>query len=1340
MRKKKSCLMAPLVDGKASESFIQLDSLIGSKNRPITALIYAMAAQEEFKQDMDAAGYKRNSQNEFSGKDIKRYLKNTAFDINKMVKTVNTSEVVGRDTGVIDNYGNYVDFTDADIALSKAQEVDNKVGFTAKIVVQGNKFNVIPVEYNALSVQQRAILKKQVANWRLLKSAFESVGVDITSNTIDKGLVNPTNIDGITQFLQLAQRSSTLAKGDIRNLIALNNNEAIRANSRGVRENYLNKLLRVFSDIDSVIDAMYDWQVHSDRYPSTSSTIETVFNILKQFRGLDVDELVRKVNSNDVAEYEENLHRDIQELHRKYNALLKISEIGNHLKTFDHVLQRAAHSLNTDMRKIREEFGVTEDVAALQKEINDLLKEIGSNQETTVLVNFLNKGLTKLTNIVESMRLINIDSKDFESLSNLANWITTYNAIIAEYRSTIEAILNTDKVLTNTNLSDEQKTQLKNIATQIRDKYDGTKDYVRELGLQVAYELMDLQLGFSKTGIGAKINIASFIEASDSVMDYLYSMSQATNPMHAAVGGFIRDAQHKRDAVANYYYNRVRALTREYAKESGTEDTSFMYDENGFIISDIDWNKYYRERGKEYGRLKRAGLKGIDLSLEMQVWEDENKEDVVVDYKTGRTEKLPNENYRKEFPLLTYAQRKYYNEIMQIKGELGSMLPNYAQKQFLPPQKRRNFTDAVLAAIKTGDWRTGLKALRNKGESLLGKIWEDNDEFARNGIIIDGEEYALAAMETGGTPLQRIPIFYINKLKDQGELLKDFSGAMHLLISTATNYAAMTEVKNVVDFFNELAHTGKALAKDNHRRSSVNRIKDDMTYYVLKLINRNYRQNCSNLLDGWISYHMYGKKHAKESRWVGIASNVKMYKSMQSLTFNVKGMINNFTVGKVQELIESIGGEFYDFKDFLWLTFYRSPFQVITNRPIKTYDALTNQLTSKESLLMQMFNPTQESFSKQKHYRYYGILRRILSVDLSFIGYGAGEYMLRLGGMLMTLHHIKVRKSNGKMTNLLDLFKKVKNADGYYELDWDRNAEYEYTHIDEGGNKQRATRKVDDSFIEWVSNRIKTANQECHGNMNEEDKGLIHTWILGSYMMNLRQWMVRHYSRRFRKPYWDANTKELREGYYHTFARQLPQAAGAAIKNALFFVPGHTKMGDFVDRALASVIQELYSEVAEFGQETVLRWDSMTDAQRANVRKAWAEISIVIALSMLNLALGAPSDHKKEYWYRMLQYQVKRTLNDEVASTPVGIFTEGKKVIQNPLPPVSAWSDLLYPITGIGDAFEVVGKGRHRLENKYWHRIKHRVFIFNPDYRHIEETLYFDEDNAPFLILDRKDL
>lgn len=163
---------------------------------------------------------------------------------------------------------------------------------------------------------------------------------------------------------------------------------------------------------------------------------------------------------------------------------------------------------------------------------------------------------------------------------------------------------------------------------------------------------------------------------------------------------------------------------------------------NWMIISDIDWQGYQTARNREKRRLARLNLDRYEFMKQLQDWEEANTEERAVDVQSGvvkRTERVPNSSYRKQNPYdnLNAAQKEYYDTMMQIKGEMGSLVPEIAQHHYRPPQLRRNMIDAMSKARNAKDV---LEALRRKGEKWV-KIMEDDTDFYENGTIVDGEMY-----------------------------------------------------------------------------------------------------------------------------------------------------------------------------------------------------------------------------------------------------------------------------------------------------------------------------------------------------------------------------------------------------------------------------------------------------------------------------------------------------------------------------------------------------------------------------------------------------------------------
>ena len=105
------------------------------------------------------------------------------------------------------------------------------------------------------------------------------------------------------------------------------------------------------------------------------------------------------------------------------------------------------------------------------------------------------------------------------------------------------------------------------------------------------------------------------------------------------------------------------------------------------------------------------------------------------------------------------------------------------------------------------------------------------------------------------------------------------------------------------------------------------------------------------------------------------------------------------------------------------------------------------------------------------------------------------------------------------------------------------------------------------------------------------------------------------------------------------------------------------------------------------------------------------------------------------WWYRFLQYQQKRLLLDEFASTPIGAVTEAKKFVDRPTALTGTLWDAAYPVIGAvsGDFLKEQGSGRHAGENKYWYNIRRHTLPFWWD---VEKLKYLGEDNSVFGVFD----
>lgn len=1277
---KNSCELYPIIKGKPSKLYKDLLKVTG--NRPKANYIYAVYLQSGVAAQMDSLGYSRNDQGEHKIADVEKHL-----DVMSFIRESTEGKVseVSRTIGATDFSGNPIDYTNAKDALDIAQRHNSSSkGTVAAVYSKGDKFNIVVDVKNARTQLRSAQVEKQLQQWDILKQAINSIGIDIESADINKSVYNATNARYAVQQMHNIQLTDNkyLDRKEIKDLLVFNESST-----------QVQRLKQMFGTLDEVAQKIYDSYRTGGVTSSQRTLIDATLANCKKYNGLDVNAVLNQIESVEqaIGNTEEGKIEDtIKSLNKKYNLdFNEVVLVGNNIRSLSQAASEAAVTLQRQLKKMKAEQGVTPETTRLEQSLHTLMKEINSNRYYIGILGFLSEASTQIQKMENILQNTPQSGSNLERASAMAKSLMQVKSITDGYKNILTSLSNIDNIISDERLSDTDKQVIKDQATKLVEFFGKHDKTLRELRLNTMTTIATEYLGDKLSNGMAVVNIVEMAEKDSTIYDYLYSIGRVSNPLIATMGNIIRDAQSSRDAKMNAISLRIRRAENKLRKAGIKSD--FMYEPNGYIISDIDWTAYNKARAKFRKGLKGQGNRGLSIAEAMKNWEEANTEDRIVDYVSGRTEKVPNATYRKAFPKLTTEQQEYYNTMMQIKGELGTLLPNYAQRHYIPPQVRRSFIDAIQAAIKGGSLQDLIKAIRTKFKDLT-TIREDDDRYANNGIV-NGEEYSIVSGALDNTPFRQIPIFYINRIKDQGELLKDFSSAIQHLAGTAINYEAMNNIKDTVEFMADFIKDQEVAAGRNYK--SLDMVEDTgiRIYKQLKAFANN--SNTIGIVNGFIDKYLYGVTIKDTGKYHNLLRNLLAYTSLKSLAVNVKGAISNYLVGELQMLIEAGAMEFYNPIDYTWA--HKEVFGDNTVGSVgRIMDFMTNNTNSKSVLLAQIFDPLDENFNEQQHQRYYrGPLRHLLGKDFTFIGYGAGEHLTHFVTMYAILHNTKV-KINGETKTLYDVFSVGNKVDGNSELIIDKNATYT--------NDEGQEVPIDNAFLEKIRKRIRYTNQTMHGAMNEEDKGLIHQHMVGRFVMNLRQWMVEHYSRRYRGSHYDATLGEYREGFYNTASR---------------FV--YAWIGD----------------IFRFQRESMLHWNEMNSMQKANVRRALSELTVLASLLTLSFALGEPDDHKKEFWMRMWIYQTKRAITDVRGSTPLGIPLEMNTLINSPVAASNVVNSFLYPFVGINDINEEIKSGKHKGENRYFRNIKKYLIPF---YGQIEQLNEMDTDNGVFQVFEKNNL
>ena len=1381
--------MVPQVPGTNEDSkmYVELKKLIN--NRPLTNFIYASYLQPGVAAQMDSLGYKTNKQGQHRARDIFAF-----FDVASMKSNLDT-KAQSKALGFTDSANNLVDF-DAEEAYKKAQifNQSNK-GTVAHVVSHGDKFNILVDERDSRTQARQAEVNQALDSWSKLSDELTARGIDINVlNKIKPTLVNPGNTLEFLKTLNTFKYvpNDGFSVKDIELMLAMN-----RANP--VVQNVMS---RGWGTREQVAQKVYDILHTSGNPAGTVSLVNNLLTQTKHFNGLKIADIYNNVKQ-EIANFKTgdestNIQKTIDELDKKYGLESEVLvKKDDKVRNYSDAAAEAVMSLQRQIRVIEARSGKTQRSEELTNLRNKLLEELKHKQYQAGLLDFMGGALNYVRQVNTALSAVTNTGTNMEYAHTLADVTTQANNLRSAYYDVIKSISDTDLV-NDFAVNDTERDQLKQLARELKQLFDEQGKKVGELQEEALRAIGKEFIGSYNSLYGKDLaDIVSMSEADSTLADYLYSIGRCSNTVVSMLGAIVRDAQTQRDKTFAEIALRIRRATDLLYKDG--KDSSFMYDEKGRIVSPYDWDAFSKAKRLYSVDLLRAGFKRgtLEYEAEMRTWEEQNTHEVEVDAVSHRTERMPN-FYLTEDPTLnwTAAQREYYDRMMQIKGEIGTLLPPYAQYQYVAPQKRTSWDQVIKEAI-TGqrDFDSVYKWCKDSVKKW-GKIKSGEAKYRASGLYAGEEEGIATLSDYDGSVLRQIPLFYAKKI-EANDLSHDFSSALQALAGTALNYAAMDNIKNIAEMITDYAYSKSPVVRDENGRPKMDSVGNDGLRVAKRLRKKAQSNNTAAILDSFVLKHIYGVENRSEGWLARLGGDLVGYTSLKGLAVNVKGALTNKYVGVIQALIKASGGQYYGFKDLAkaWGVLLGEEGTSTGGMMIgglvggvpgaaiglaagtavgvkgmygKFMDILTNDMNSKDSLIAEFFDQSQESYSTLMGQRYHKtVFGRLFGSFNPMAMYQRGEYWIHMLNVYATMFHEKVVQydpttGERKTISLYDALEKGDKIDGNSELKLKDNI----FRID--------GKKIDglsDDYFDAMRRRIRYINQQCHGSMNKEDKGLVHQWMLGKMTMNFRQWMVEHYSRRFRGLHWDESIRDVNLSNFYNNTKvklngkkvnlidaleRISDGSDGAFHYGILqgatTISGQTLTNDVIDSMLnkyaedagwrrgfktdaARILIDYTKELINYKTSANAYWDSLSETQRADVKQVIGEASMLLALAGLSFCMGDPNDHKGEFWYRLWLYVVKRCLLDEKATTLPGIAVEGKTIMNNPIASAQTVTGLLYPIIGLynGDYNERIQRGEHQGQRKYWRKVEKYSIPF---YSQIDQLSNLGEDASVFNVFN----
>lgn len=880
--------------------------------------------------------------------------------------------------------------------------------------------------------------------------------------------------------------------------------------------------------------------------------------------------------------------------------------------------------------KIYEKRNPNSKFSANQRLLIDRLDiELADNNEIEGIYTFIENALEELTKVSDRLTMLQSTpatnaNERAKVLRDVRNYLYSYKHITDDVRKA---------------LIDEEKYADNRYGQRVRVVLDNTSTLLGDLFVKYSNVSMPLFVDFIKPFVGESITVPfgkfkgktmtaeDLVKVADKDISFfdrwLDSMADSSDYMLKVVDQAVKKSKENARLETINVLKQLQAATIRL-EQAGVKNTDWMFERDskgnltGNYISEINQGLFkekvremFKSLNEKYGK-NPVGDNAENYKKERQAWFDANME-VVNGKKVPKLSIYGN----KAFQNLNAAQKRYYDEVMEIKSKLDSYLPD----------KYTTLTNAVkirkdlLERVKASD---GVK-------SGAKQLWESlKDEFIRRSDDTEfGDRATVKDFE--GNEVQTLPIYY-TKLKE-GESPNDLSTD---IVSTLTAYAAMANDFNEMNKVIDVLELGRDMLKEREivqtrgGKPLVEKFKSVGRKVESTLTKSGDETRFMQRLNDFFEMQVYGRYMADEGTFGNtkidkgkVANFVNRMTSLNTLAVNVLSGISNVATGKVMMRIESFAGEFFNESNTLHAD--REYGKVL---PEFLAEIGNRVKTNKLALWDELFNVMQEYEQdvKEVNFDRKTWFSRMFGTSALFLMNNAGEHWMQNRTSLALADAYKMKSPDGKIVSLWDAMEVV-------PIDKSNKKLGAKLQLKEGYTKEDGSAFTRDDIIAF-SRRSAAINQRMHGIYNKADRSAVQRLAIGRMAIMFRKWVKPSLNRRFKSASYNMDLQSWTEGYYVTTGRFLMQLA-----------------------------QELRKSQFDIASD----WNKLSKTEKANIRRAVTEVAHYLAIITVLGLIDWDDGENRPWLEKMVEYQLRRLRTETGVLIPgKPMVDEGLKIMKSP--------------------------------------------------------------------------
>lgn len=1352
------CVYIPTIRRKKSVLYQDLYSYTG-KDHALTNLLYAISLTQEMRSKFNKSQF--NSQGEIQFKAFKE-VANLDSILSAKLRLIDERRSIGA-----------TDSSDREIAYNNPDEIKDRVieynnsheEFHAKINYKDGKYYIDLDITDASNYKTNVILEELSARFRAFTSYLNSVGVNTlwseearnkffnfrnyrTLKGVLKSFLDSSDPfanmgslkaevflefvsgDPATQSLveRIKRRFSDSTIDTIRTVSA---GESIDAPDGEYWEGMINNLFELARNIFSDINISDLNDAEDDEIDSLPDSGESFFD-------------VPLLTINDILE-------DLDDrFHIKHEL---ITDAGEHVESLSEAAKRF-------MTILRRRYAILKDVqhsedwrrlAKFSKKIDALQRLIDSGDYVNSISSFLKDVSSEFKSLKEELDGIRTElqespTDDIVILNSWSEGIRKAISYVKAYSSVVSELRHPENLELDQDVPKELLNEIRSAAIALDDTIGDIDKKSRQMQLSVVYMFFQKYWGTEDIKIvdGKPISLHGFLKTLsqdvNEVEKLFFSMNESTDEALGLFYEAVKTQNRERDALIRKAEFIIRSATDNLHRGGGDASHLFIRDADGniyrYMKSEVDYARYYEDKQAFRQQKRDEGLHGRKLVDAMRDWEDDhlrrrdpfenedNKADFLrymkeylkeiydIDYSDEEILErfvsqmdMPNSDYNitdtRNMDGLNEAEREYYLRMVALRNvvtlgiygadtDLFKVIPIEANISENPVDKLKRAAEIFTSAHLKED------------DDIFGDTFED---------MLAGNNLRTASVTLEGLEYMQLPLFFKHSLEKNAVVSTDFSRAMLSLSGAAFNYLQMSDALDVLMLTQDYLTTQRGFNKQAGPFTIMNVLRQGSELRASPVQEDISKSRSAKQLGEFSLSNVFNKRKETtgEVNLFGYTASVNDavdtltgITSVLGLSVNLLGAEANVLVGEIQMFIDAIAKEFFTIRN--WMV---GDLHYVELLPEYLGELGSYNKKSKLALLGDHFNVMEDYYEtlRQNGFSKSMIGRFLSNPELMFL-YGAGEHLLHNQTMLAILDAVKVfdTQTNTEVP-LYDIFYVRTNGNnGVLEQNRTR---YQWILRNDSGERI-GTREITDDDIRTVEKQITYCNKSMHGAFGAIDRGTAHRYALWRLFLNFRQWMPAHYARRFNVLHRDADLGEYRRGFY----------------NSAFIFLGNAVAG-------------LYK-----GKTTLAgSWNALSDMDKYNIKRAIAEVGVLVSLSVSLIPMGTYKDKKGNWAYRNLMYQMRRMLMEVQASTPffVPFLTNPMGMVDNIMTILNSPFAALNTIETITDTFNLldlfdrIEGGKYDGENRWVHNLKKNA----PFVGQISKQYHLKDTDDLFKIFDR---